>query len=179
MSMVLVLKCAALGFALAIAATVGVLAGPVSAGLALVTFLLGVAANELFHMRLSPVDAGAHAAADSAFLALLAAGDGARAEVPSSPLAVALLPPKRNFRLTSDAIATGSGLHRTELTARRRRHIPPPRPGPELRSEPRSEAAAPAPRHDLRREPQSESRPEIAAPAEPLSFRAAYAGRVA
>lgn len=105
-------------FALAVAATIWILAGPMAAGLGLVTFLLGVVTAELHHVRWSPVEGTAHAASDSAFLALLEAEQGVRQPAPA-PAA----PPKRNYQATRRELAIGSGEIRLELGERLRLHV--------------------------------------------------------
>lgn len=165
MGVMLVLRCAALGFAIAVAATVGVLAGPVPAGLALVTFLLGAVTNEMFQMRFSSVEGAAAPASepggsDSAFLALLQAGTSGETAAPgASPLALPAQPPpppKRNFRATCEGLAIGSGQIRLELVKRRRLH-----------------ATAAAWRADAEQAP----KPQVAPPTSPLATKPEPAAR--
>lgn len=124
MSAMLLLRWAVPLFSPAVAATVFALAGPVAAGLSLVTFLLGVVTSELHHMRWSAVEQPSHAGADSAFLALLdteagrAAVEPAMAAMPEPPPA-----PKRNFRPELKELAIGSGEIRLPLTERRGLHV--------------------------------------------------------
>ncbi|MBW3618548.1 MAG: hypothetical protein KY446_12560 [Proteobacteria bacterium] len=112
-------------FALAVAATVWLVGGPLAAGLCMVAFLLGVVTCELHHMRWTSVEEPT-AASDSAFLALMAAGGQMaprEAAAPPSAPEPPPPPPKRNFRLTCQDLAIGSGEIRLELVARRRLHL--------------------------------------------------------
>ena len=131
MSATLALKVAAPVFAFAVAGLIWAAAGPLAAGLSLITFLLGVVTSELDHMRWKPVaETGEAPAADSAFLALLAAGAVAPDASPPEPEQPAG-PPKRNFRCTAEGLAIGSGKSRLALVQRARRERPPVSAPPE------------------------------------------------
>ena len=150
-------------FALAVAATVWVVGGPMAAGLCFIAFLLGVVTCELHHMRWTSVEEPATAAAsDSAFLALMAAGREA-APVEAAPAPVAPpSPPKRNFQLTCQGLAIGSGDIRLELVERHRLHVNAAAERREARPEQAHEIAEPAPAEPASLEL---ARPE---PAEPV-----------
>ncbi len=125
MSVLLVFRWLVPLFALAVAATVWLVGGPLAAGLCMVAFLLGVVTCELHHMRWTSVEEPT-AASDSAFLALMAAsGQTAPVEAAAPPSAPEPPPPppKRNFRLTCQDLAIGSGEIRLELVARHRLHV--------------------------------------------------------
>ena len=126
-------------FALAVAATVFALAGPVAAGLSLVTFLLGVVTSELHHMRWSAVEQPSHAAQDGAFLALMDTEAGRTAATAPEPVAtVAEEPaplPKRNFRPVLRELAIGSGEIRLPLVERRGLHAAAARTRDAVRTE--------------------------------------------
>lgn len=111
MSLTLVLKCLTPVLAAAVAGLVWWLAGPIAAGLAGVTFLLGVVTSELHQVRWSAVETSP---SDSALLAMLDAAPGRGR-------------PKRTYRTTSDGLAIGSGVARTTLAARSRRELAPPK----------------------------------------------------
>jgi hypothetical protein len=120
MSAMLLLRWVVPVFALAVAATVFVIAGPMAAGLTFVAFLLGVVTSELHHMRWSPVEAPSHAAADSAFLALLDTEAGRAAPPAAAPEPPPA--PKRNFQPVVREMAIGSGEIRLPLVERRGLH---------------------------------------------------------
>jgi hypothetical protein len=164
-------------FALAVAATIWILAGPLAAGLALVTFLLGVATAELHHVRWSPVDAAAHAASDSAFLALLEAERGGGQVVAAPPEA-----PKRNYRATRRELAIGSGEIRLELEERLRLHVAArvrPKPQPKAPPPVSTEAAQAFAQFEAVAPPPP-ARPALSEAVEPdrLVFRSSFIERV-
>lgn len=196
MSATLVLKVAAPIFAFAVSGLIWAVAGPLPAGLSLVTFLLGVVTSELDHMRWKAVEAPEAAESDSAFLALLEAGEGSAAAAPIEP------PPRPRhvYRCTREGLAIGSGSRRLGLVQRSQQELgkveePPAAPGPaplfEIGLTLDEELFAPAPAPTP--QPAEGSRPEPA-PLEPALagparradpppptvtvFRASYGARV-
>jgi hypothetical protein len=126
MSATLALKVAAPVFAFAVAGLIWAVAGPLAAGLSLVTFLLGVVTSELDHMRWKAVeDPASDAAADSALMALL------EARAPAEPLPEPAPRPRHYYRATANELAIGSGRGRRSLEQRtRRERAAPPAPAP-------------------------------------------------
>ena len=123
MSATLALKVAAPVFAFAIAGLIWAVAGPLAAGLSLVTFLMGVVTSELDHMRWRPVaEPAADPGADSALLALMEV----RGSAPPEPAAAPPPRPRHYYRATRNEMAIGSGGRRRTLQQRTWRAPPSP-----------------------------------------------------